>query len=51
MDRDETDTSKAIVDAVGNLTRNGQRYTVLHMVDVLKGCEHKKIVDSGNWIG
>jgi bloom syndrome protein len=42
---DCTDTAKMIVNAVQDLCSGSRRFTVLHMVDVFKGAETKKIVD------
>lgn len=45
---DATDTCKMIVSAVKDLCMERNRFTVLHMVEVFKGGEAKKIVDSGH---
>lgn len=45
---DVTDISKQIVGAVQDLCMGRNRATVLQMVDVIKGAETKKIVESGH---
>lgn len=42
---DATDTAKMIVSAVQDLCSGNRRFTVLHMVEVFKGAETKKVVD------
>lgn len=45
---DSTDTAKMIISAVQDLCSGNRRFTILHMVDVFKGAETKKIGDFGH---
>lgn len=43
---DATETAKMIVNSVKDLCSGNHRFTVLHMVEVFKGAETKKVVDN-----
>jgi bloom syndrome protein len=45
---DATEIAKMVVSAVQDLCSGSRRFTVLHMVDVLKGAETKKVIESNH---
>jgi bloom syndrome protein len=45
---DATDSAKMMVNAVQDLCSGNRRFTVLHMIDVLKGAETKKVTENGH---